>query len=99
MNREDQVLEPTMGTELSPTMEPEPSLATTVPASATPPKRYWQAQSFADTLRREFDQARHQGNMSLMRRPAARPIQVGKSGRKAMDCDGKFELPHLWLNT
>lgn len=67
MNREDQVLEPTMGTELSPTMEPEPSLATTVPASATPPKRYWQAQSFADTLRREFDQARHQGNMSLMR--------------------------------
>ena len=65
--KEDQALEPTLDTELSPMMEPEPVLAATVPASATPPKRYWQAQSFADTLRREFDEAQHLGNMARMR--------------------------------
>src|SRR5579859_1902942 len=55
MEIEEQILEPTLDVEISPMMEPV--LASQAPASATPPRRYWQAQGFADALQREFDEA------------------------------------------
>ncbi|GAC1455514.1 MAG: hypothetical protein PVSMB2_07010 [Ktedonobacteraceae bacterium] len=65
MDREDQLLEPTLDVELSPMMEPES--ITQAPASSTPPGRYWQAQGLADMLRHEFDEAQRLGKPAVMR--------------------------------
>ena len=65
MDREDQLLEPTLDVELSPMMEP--GSITQAPASSTPFGRYWQAQGLADMLQHEFDEAQRQGKPAVMR--------------------------------
>ncbi|GAC1347337.1 MAG: hypothetical protein NVSMB27_12540 [Ktedonobacteraceae bacterium] len=64
---EEELLEATLDVEISPMMEPLPALISQAPASATPPSRYWQAQGFADTLQREFDEAQKRGDLTTIR--------------------------------
>jgi superfamily II DNA or RNA helicase len=67
MNGDNEVLEPTLDVELSPMMEMTPNVADSTPASATPPRRYWQAQGLANMLQSEFDEAHELNKSAVMR--------------------------------
>ncbi len=58
------VLEPTLDVETAPMMEPANRSGT---ASAVPSTRYWQAQSMADAIHRDFEQAEERGDIQAMR--------------------------------
>jgi superfamily II DNA or RNA helicase len=64
---EDETLEPTLDVETSPMMEPASKLAREAPASATPPPRYWRAQSLAEALHRDFEKAQQTRDFSATR--------------------------------
>ncbi len=66
-DQENESLEPTLDVETAPMMEPAAKLGPAAPASAVPSARYWQAQSMAESLHRDFESARQRGDIPAMR--------------------------------
>ncbi|WP_432821509.1 DEAD/DEAH box helicase, partial [Trichloromonas sp.] len=63
----DEELEPTLDSEPAPMMEPVAELAATAAASAVTPRRYWEAQGFADAIHRDFEKDLARGDFAAMR--------------------------------
>ncbi len=62
-----EVLEPTLDVETAPMMEPAERLGTEASAAAVPSNRYWQAQSMAEAIHRDFEEAQERNDIQTMR--------------------------------